>query len=319
MREISLVNLSRTSWLIAALGACIASGSATAQSLNGFDLGNATIPVEHILSGGPSRDGIPAIENPVFESASAATWLESEERILGISLNGINRAYPIAILNWHEVVNDIFGDRPIVITYCPLCGTGMAFDSRVDNRNLKFGVSGLLFQSDVLLYDRQTESLWSQIMSEAISGPQQGMKLDSLALTHTSWGAWQDDHPNTEVLSRDTGIRRDYTQDPYAGYADSPRTLFPVVNRAPGPWHAKEWVLGVEIGGKYKSYPFAELTKQGLRQFTDELAGERYTITWDEQNKSAAMLRENEIQPSITAFWFAWYAFHPGAEVFQGR
>jgi len=156
-------------------------------------------------------------------------------------------------------------------------------------------------------------------MSEAISGPQQGMKLDSLALTHTSWGAWQQTHPNSEVLSRDTGVRRDYTQDPYAGYENSPRTLFPVINRAPGPWHPKEWVLGVEINGKYKAYPFAELSVQGLRQFTDVIAGERTTIVWDEENKSAAMLRDSEIQPSITAFWFAWYAFHPGAEVFQSR
>ena len=319
MGQISLVNMSRTSWLTAAILACTIPSLATAQSLHGFDLHNATIPVEHILSGGPSRDGIPAIDSPVFESASSATWLEAGERILGISLEGVSRAYPIAILNWHEVVNDVISGRPIVITYCPLCGTGMAFDSRVGNRNVKFGVSGLLFQSDVLLYDRQTESLWSQIMSVAISGPQQGTKLDSLALTHTSWGAWRDDHPDTDVLSRNTGVERDYMQDPYAGYADSPRTLFPVINRAPGPWHAKDWVLGVEVNGKYKAYPFAELSTQGLRQFTDELAGERFTIAWDEENKSAAMLRDNKIQPSITAFWFAWYAFHPGAEVFQAR
>lgn len=195
----------------------------------------------------------------------------------------------------------------------------MAFDARVDNRNLKFGVSGLLFQSDVLLYDRKTESLWSQIMSEAISGPQQGMKLDSLPLTHTSWGAWQEPHPDTEVLSRDTGVRRDYTQDPYAGYGSSPKTLFPVINRAPGPWHAKEWVLGVEINGEYKAYPFTELSDQGVDQFIDELAGESLTITWDEENRSAAVLRDNEIQASITAFWFAWYAFHPNSEVFQAR
>ena len=151
MRQISLVNWSRTSWIAATLLACIAPGLGTAQSLNGFDLGNASIPVEHILSGGPNRDGIPAIDNPVFESASSASWLGPGERILGISVNGISRAYPIAILNWHEVVNDVFSDRPIVITYCPLCGTGMAFDSGVDNLDLKFGVSGLLFQSDVLL------------------------------------------------------------------------------------------------------------------------------------------------------------------------
>jgi hypothetical protein len=192
----------------------------------------------------------------------------------------------------------------------------MAFGSRVDNRNLKFGVFGLLFQSDVLLYDRQTESLWAQIMSEAISGLQQGMKLGSLALAHTSLGAWQDDYPDTKVLSRDTGVRRDCTQDPYAGYGNSPRTLFPVIDRSPGPWHAKEWVLGVEIDGEYKAYQFAELAVQGRDRFMGELAGETFTIAWGEENKSAAMLYDNEIQPSITAFW---YAFYPNTEVFQSR
>ncbi|MEX0964127.1 MAG: DUF3179 domain-containing protein [Pseudohongiellaceae bacterium] len=319
MRQLPRKNTRSKVWLAVYLIIYFVHGMANAQTINGFDLTRASIPARQILSGGPPRDGIPAIDRPVFQSVSSATWLDPEDRILGVSLNGISRAYPIAILNWHEVVNDVIGGRPIVISYCPLCGTGMAFDSRIENRDLDFGVSGLLYQSDVLLYDRQTESLWSQIIGEAISGPHQGKKLGSLVLAHTSWGAWQQAHPDTEVLSRDTGVRRDYTQDPYAGYGDSPRILFPVVNRAPGPWHAKEWVLGVELNGQYKAYPFTELAAQGLNQFTDEFAGETITIVWDEENRSAAMRSGNEVQPSITAFWFAWYAFHTQTEVFRAR
>ena len=298
---------------------CLILDTAHGQSANGFEFGNASIPVQQILGGGPPRDGIPAIDNPTFQFAESATWLEPEDRILGVFLNGVSRAYPIAILNWHEVVNDTIDGRPIVVSYCPLCGTGIAFDARVEGRDLGFGVSGLLYQSDVLLYDRQTESLWSQIMGEAISGPQRGQKLISLPLAHTSWADWQQLHPNTEVLSRDAGLRRDYSIDPYAGYADSPRTMFPVVNQAPGPWHAKEWVLGVGINGEYKAYPFAELRAQGVTRFNDELAGERFDIVWDEKNRSASMQRSGEIQPSITAFWFAWYAFHPETKIFRAR
>jgi hypothetical protein len=206
-----------------------------------------------------------------------------------------------------------------VVTFCPLCGTGMAFDARVDGENLIFGVSGLLYESDVLLFDRQSESLWSQIWSKAVSGPHKGEQLTSLPLVHTTWSAWQQTHPDTQVLSRDTGIRRDYRQDPYAGYGDSPTTMFPVVNRAPDFLHAKAWVLGVSINDEHRAYPFEELRAQGKAQFTDELAGEVITINWDQANRSATLTREGEVQPTVTAFWFAWYAFHTDTEVFEAN
>lgn len=289
------------------------------QTLNGFDLSDASIPVSQIRGGGPPRDGIPSIDKPIFQTPDSADWLRPDDRILGIELNGVSRAYPIAILNWHEVVNDVIDGQQFAVTYCPLCGTGMAFDASVDGENLIFGVSGLLFESDVLLFDRQSESLWSQIWSEAVSGPHKGKHLQTLPLAHTTWSAWQQSHPDTQVLSRATGISRDYTQDPYAGYADSPRTMFPVVNRAPKFMHAKAWVLGISIDGKHRAYPFEELRARGDSDFVDELAGESFTITWDEANRSATMIRDGEVQPTVTAFWFAWYAFHTDTEVFKAE
>ncbi|MBT5928092.1 MAG: DUF3179 domain-containing protein, partial [Verrucomicrobia bacterium] len=132
--------------------------------MNGFDLAESTIPVSEIVRGGPPRDGIPAIDNPKFLLSDAAQFLSDDELVIGLTRNGITRAYPLRIMLWHEVVNDTFGEEPVAVTYCPLCGTAVAFEAMIKDHKLTFGVSGLLFQSDVLMYDRQTESLWSQLL-----------------------------------------------------------------------------------------------------------------------------------------------------------
>jgi len=288
-----------------------------ARTLNGFELEGASVPEGQILRGGPPRDGIPAIDEPAFESVDDADWLSADDRVLGVSLGGVAKAYPIAILNWHEIVNDRIGQQPIVVTFCPLCGTGMVFDARVDGEALSFGVSGLLFESDVLLYDRETESLWSQIWSEAITGPMKGRSLEMVPVEHTSWEEWRSEYPETLVLSRDTGYSRNYAQDPYAGYEASPRTMFPVANKAPGPWHSKEWVMGVSFAGEHKAYPFAELEANGQARFTDRLGGQEYTVIWNEDGRSARVEVDGDVVPTTTAFWFAWYAFYPETEVFE--
>ena len=135
-------------------------------------------------------------------------WLEHGDRVLALEANGVAKAYPIRILNWHEVVNDEIGGEPVLVSFCPLCGTGMAFDARLDGRRLIFGVSGLLYNSDVLMYDLETESLWTQIGSRALTGPRQGKKLRQIPLLHTTWERWREEHPDGLVLSRETGHDR---------------------------------------------------------------------------------------------------------------
>jgi len=211
--------------LAASLFACTPPGSS--KEMNGFKLDDALVPVNEIMGGGPPRDGIPAIHAPKFVTAATA-GLDDGARILGIYRNGAAKAYPIAILNWHEIVNDRFADEAVVISYCPLCGTGMAFSSRVPGRLLLFGVSGLLHNSDVLLYDYETESLWSQIKMQAVSGPLKRERLRLLALTHRTLRDWKNRHPDTLVLSRDTGFARSYDIDPYVGYEQIDATMFPV-------------------------------------------------------------------------------------------
>lgn len=293
---------------------------------NGFDLTNALIDVNEIHHGGPAKDGIPAIDQPKFINASQAQYLSDNDRILGLSINGIAKAYPIKILNYHEIVNDLFKtdvagnqgteDKAVVITYCPLCGSGVGYSAEFNGKSTTFGVSGLLYNSDVLLYDRETESLWSQLMSKAISGQQKGTELEMLALNHTSWGAWQKEYPQTLVLSDKTGFQRNYAKTPYGNYDKNESLYFPV-NQLNREYHPKEYVIGLKIAGKTKVYPFAELSKV-KSPFMDSFSGKKLTIIYDAKNRTGKILDEEQVEiPTITSFWFAWMAFYPQSIVFK--
>jgi len=284
---------------------------------NGFDLSNSTLPVAQILHGGPPRDGIPALSNPKLIPAAQATYLQPTDRIVGIELHGEARAYPIAILNWHEIVNDEIDGQRLAITYCPLCGNAVAFDASIDGKPTDFGVSGLLYNSDVLLYDRETESLWSQILGRSVAGKRVGTELVPLPISHTTWRNWQEQHADTLVMSNDTGHSRDYSRNPYAGYEQSRSTYFAVNNEAPDTYHPKEVVVGLGIDGVYKAYPFIELDKQGKQRFTDSVNGSVFNFHWDSDNRSIT-ITDARARPvaGIQGFWFAWFAFHPDTEVF---
>jgi len=288
--------------------------------LNGFDISNATIPLQQIQRGGPPRDGIPAITDPVMVSAEQAGYLEDNDRVVGIEINGETRAYPIAILNWHEVINDRIGEQRLAITYCPLCGTAMAFSASIDGEDTEFGVSGLLYNSDVLLYDRKTESLWSQVIARSIAGKLVGRTLQPIPVTHTRWSAWRRQNPGTLVMSDQTGYSRDYRRNPYAGYENSPDLFFQVANRAPGDYHPKELIAGIQVDGIYRAYPFVELEKNGKSRFDDTINGKTVTIRWDGENRSVtASVAGGEPVIVIQGFWFAWYAFHPDTGIFRAR
>jgi hypothetical protein len=288
------------------------------QEKNGFSLAGALVPEDEILSGGPQRDGIPAIDTPRLSSADTATFLQPGDRVLGITRNGVGKAYPVAILNWHEIVNDRFDDEPVVVTYCPLCGTGIAYRASAGGQELEFGVSGLLYNSDMLLYDRQTLSLWSQIRRQAITGPMKGEKLQAVPLMHTHWSDWKQRHPETLVLSTDTGYQRDYSRNPYEGY-DKTRDLWFPVKAQDERYHPKEPMLGIEIDGHFKAYPFVELEKSGA-DVHDTLAGMNIVVKYDHQHHTAvAEDVQGNILPGVMAYWFAWYAFHPDTEVYRAN
>jgi hypothetical protein len=216
-------------------------------------------------------DAIPAIVAPRFEDPS---WLLGPDRVLGVDVNGDARAYPIRILNWHEIVDDVVGGVPIAATWCPLCGTGIVYDRKVGNQTLTFRVSGKLYQNDLVMLDSETGSLWPQILGKAAAGPLLGQELGLITSTTTTWDAWRASHAGTRVLARPRcgeGIpttcfdpleshQRDYTTNPYAGYETSPSTLFPrPYGDVSSSLHLKDVVLGVIVGRTTKAYPYTVL------------------------------------------------------------
>jgi len=289
---------------------------ASAEVLNGFTITDPLVPARLIQRGGPPRDGIPSIDAPKFVSANDAHQLSDNDRVLGLYVNDIAKAYPIGILNYHEIVNDHFATKPIVVTFCPLCGTGIAFSAVVDERSRSFGVSGLLYNSDVLMYDRETDSLWSQILGKAINGPSKGQALDPLPVLHTTWADWQRRHPDTVVLSEPTSFARNYNADPYLGYADTSRVWFPVANKDDR-YPAKSVVIGAVIDGQPYAWPFDELPRE-RQMLTDHVAGIDVKVEYDHATGAARISNtQDEEIPSFTVFWFAWVAFHPNSVIWQ--
>ncbi|MBT7329686.1 MAG: DUF3179 domain-containing protein [Oceanospirillaceae bacterium] len=302
--------------LLALLCTLTIANRALAKSLNGFELDQGLLPVAEIFQGGPPKDGIPAIDEPLFLAAEQMQVLEPDDMVLGITDGVQSKAYPIGILNWHEIVNDELGGVPVVVTFCPLCGSGMVFERTINGQALDFGVSGLLYNSDVLLYDRQTDSLWSQIEQQAVTGFWQGQQLQPIAVQHTSWQRWQKNHPQTLVLSFDTGFRRRYNYDPYGGYEDTAATFFPVKFRAQG-FHPKQRVLGLEHNGISRAWPLVELAKAG-QPITDNIAGLPVFVHYDAASQTAWVEDgQGQTITSVTLFWFAWAAFHEDTSVYH--
>jgi hypothetical protein len=286
--------------------------------LSGFDLSRHSVPKNEIISGGPPKDGIPSIDRPNFISANKVNFLNNNDRVIGYSHKGVAKAYAIKILNWHEIVNDNVGGQSVVVSFCPLCGTGMIFDADSGGRGLTFGVSGLLYQSDMLLYDRQTESLWSQVKSEAVTGRLMGRKLKLLPSTQTTWGAWKKKHPNTLAMTMETGYSRSYHRDPYKGYSKTRELYFPVARQSAA-YHPKEQIIGIQVGKIYKAWPFIELAKikSPLGQTID---GKNFKIEFDKKSRTAIVYDDSGKEyPSVVSFWFAWYTFHPETQLFKAN
>ena len=297
---------------------CFAARQCPGQEANGFDLTNAAILVAEILSGGPPRDGIPSIDRPTFESVAAATWMRDDDLIVGVSIENDHRAYPLRILVWHEIVNDTVGGQPVAVTYCPLCGTAMTFGRRYGEKTLTFGVSGLLYQSDVLMFDRQTESLWSQLAMKSVSGPQVGTALKWLNSNLMTWKAWKEANPESKVLSRATGIPRDYDQMPYRGYEQNPQTIFPVPSHRTELGN-KEWVAGVVVNGKAMAFPIKTLAEKNGGAATFPGGDSEITVSYDATTRKVTALRSDGGElPVVQVYWFAWQAFYPMTALWEG-
>lgn len=286
-----------------------------AQTKNGFDLSEASISKKEILSGGPSRDGIPSIDRPKFINVKSVDYLSDDDIVIGLVRGDTARAYPTRILIWHEIVNDVIGKDAIAVTYCPLCGTAMVFERKIGGKMQTFGVSGLLYRSDILMYDRESESLWSQLAMKAVSGPAVGMRLTWLPSEHLTWKAWREKYPRGKVLSTDTGYNRNYAGEAYASYFSSEHTMFPVPNtRKELP--NKTWVIGVVINGKAKAYPANDLPPD--KAIEDKVGQKKVVVRYDAGKRNPQITNtEGEHIPSVMVFWFAWQAFYPQTDLWK--
>lgn len=218
------------------------------------------VELDEIISGGPPRDGIPSIDDPRFVTpADASGWLADKEPVIALEVGGDARAYPLQILTWHEIVNDTVGDVPVAVTFCPLCNSALAFDRRMDGQVLEFGTSGLLRNSDLVMYDRSTESLWQQFTGEAIVGELTGARLAFLPASIVSFGEFKAAHPDGRVLSRDTGFSRRYGENPYVGYDSIDQTPFLFRDPVDGRLPAMERVVSVELPELDVAYPYGVL------------------------------------------------------------
>ncbi len=178
------------------------------------------IDLDDLLPGGPPPDGIPSIDYPLFQPVSEVNWLEDDEPVLALTIDGRTKAYPIRIITWHEIVNDRLAGVPVAVTYCPLCNSGVAFERTVSGQTTTFGVSGKLYADNLVMYDRLTESLWPQLTGQASVGTLTGTRLTSIPMGAVGWGQFREEHPDARVLTRSTGHDRDYRTNPYVGYDD---------------------------------------------------------------------------------------------------
>jgi hypothetical protein len=229
------------------------------------DFSKSLVPLGEIISGGPPPDGIPALDRPTFITPKEADqWLGLKEPVLAVSVGDDARAYPLQILIWHEIVNDTVGGRPVAVTYCPLCNSGIVFDRMIRGKVYDFGTSGRLYKSDLVMYDRQTHSLWAQMEGRAIVGDLAGATLAVLPSNTLAYGAWKEFYPHGKVLSKETGVSRRYGQNPYAAY-DSPDSL-PFLFSGDLDWRLppKERVVGVRLNGAARAYPFGQLAKRNV-------------------------------------------------------
>ncbi len=220
--------------------------------------GQGSVVDDEIYSGGVPRDAIPALTDPEFIEADEATYLSSADLVLGVIIEGEPRAYPINIMNYHEIVNDHIQGRPVCVTYCPLTGSGVVFSSMLGGQAVEYGVSGLLFRNNLIPYDRTSSSLYSQMYVRGIRGDYRDFDWQLYPSLRCTWEFWRDHYPDTKVMSPNTGYPRDYTSNPYGNYPVSYSTLFPI-RFSDNRYHPKHLTLGVQFDGQAMAFPSTEL------------------------------------------------------------
>ena len=250
------------------------------------DFSRHTVPFNEIFSGGPPRDGIPPIDDPNFTTIkNADRWLDASEPVIAFELNGDSRAYPLEILIWHEIVNDVVGGLPVAVTFCPLCNSSIVFERTLDGVVLDFGTSGNLRRSDLIMWDRQSETWWQQLTGEGIVGTLAGKKLTFLPASVISWSDFKAANPEGKVLSRLTGFARDYGENPYEGYDRADNPPFQIDGGLDGRLLPKERVATFTIDDTAAAFPFTVLDTERVVNY--EVSGKKIVVFFKPGTRSA--------------------------------
>jgi thiol-disulfide isomerase/thioredoxin len=283
------------------------------------DYSTAKVPESEVFQGCFSgKDCIPSIDSPEFESSkSANTWLNDEDVVFGINIGGEQRAYAQRILNWHEIINDQINGQPIAVTFCPLCGSAVAFERIINGTITELGVSGKLHNSDLVMYDRFEGNLWQQITGEGIVGPaaERDEKLKQIPIATSTWGEWKDSHPDTLVLSIPTNFSRDYDAYPYGTYEENDSLLFGVEGLDES-LQIKTVVYGVEIDGESKAYTAEAIKRE--KNIEDKIGETSITIEYLSSGEINFLTTDTQEEvDALRLFWFAWAAFHPDTDLYK--
>lgn len=311
-----------------------------------------TIPLDDIRHGGPPKDGIPSIDNPVFVDITDAHHVSGSDIVIGLASGQEAKAYPLSILVWHEIVNDEIDQTPVSVTYCPLCYTSQVFERVISDQAVEFGTTGKLYQSNLLMYDRLTDTYWSQALGMAVKGPLSGQELNLVPFDLMTWENWQTLYPDTVVLDTDTGYTRAYGVDPYRSYYTDPYILFPIENLDTR-LHPKEVIVGLGLNGTFKAYNQTALESEtvindtvgsynilllsmfeGNTRVFDRIVG-NLTLTFEANSDDITDMQTGSIWdyngtaisgelagttllrlPIEPGFWFSWATFHPTTLVY---
>lgn len=313
------VILRRGAVLAAALGGFVS--TVQGITINGFEVDDTAVPVEHLVRAAPAKDSIKSIDAPEFWSIDECDFLSDEDELFSITVDGKTRTYPLRVLVWHEVVNDMIGDQAVVMTYCALTGSGVAFDpgENSDGSKREFGVSGVLCNSCLLFYDRASESLWSQLKMMGVSKDFVEEPLEQMPTRRMTWEAWRNEFPDGEVLAIPTGAENDYMGEwPYGDYADQKETIFPFdISPDRNEFGTKERMISAVEGWAARAWPLEALKDR--KQLFDAIGARPIQVTYHEKTDDVVIadITTGKEVPHVSVFWFAWQAFYPDSSVWR--
>lgn len=300
----------------------IKNNTTTTSALHASEITNGAnprVPLEELVSNGAAQDGIPSIDAPKFTSTTGAqSFLDDDDLGIVVDMRGVQRFYSYKILVWHEIVNDTIAGERVLVTFSPLSMSAIVFDPVVGGDKIEFGVSGKLWNSNLVMYDRKTNSLWSHVLGEAIVGEMTGATLPVLPFDILKFGAFKKVFPHGEVLSTDTGVPRAYELNPYGEYYTQKKLLFPVAHEDKR-LASKELVLGIVIDGKSKAYYPPAIKKKG--EIADVFASTTVVARYDKELEVVRLFEQvdgtlERLNP-IPTFWFTWAAVHPQTELYK--